>query len=287
MKKEAKLKLLKKIAEKRPYKLPFDKIITITVEKFIEYIDNDTFVYLEYNRTIDEEWVDNIVEKQIEIYEKLNRWHFPDILLLILMPDQETYGFFDSQHRAKAIQKLYQTHKESISSYELSIRIYQEFDHLNLMFEIANTRLNVNSSILMTIKDITDEELVKDIELNSKCNLLVQKLENHFGKIFQPGTHATTCHPYLLKQSFIFEFKKNYKKNNVDDVFNKLCEENLKVKKYMETCELNTMKKRINRIDSVFKKDPKFYLCYYNIYLASEGYSASNLGNCKWIKIIL
>ena len=40
MKKEAKLKLLKKIAEKRPYKLPFDKIITITVEKFIEYIDN-------------------------------------------------------------------------------------------------------------------------------------------------------------------------------------------------------------------------------------------------------
>lgn len=288
MKHESKNKIIKNKIIKKIQDYPIDTNLNFKIEELVKKIESSKFKFLEFNRPIDYDWVDQIVDKQVLIYKKINKWYFPDIFLLIKLPNEDSYGFFDSQHRIKAIEKLYSIYPEEFKNYEITIKIYDDYENLNLLFEIANTRLNVNSSILMTINSIDDEELLKDIEMNSKVNLLIQKLEKKYGKIFIPGTGINLCHPFLLKQSFILEFKKNYNSvTEIDAVFEKICEENEKVKTYMISDDSKIVLKRINKINAFFQTEDKFYMSYYNFYLSHITGKTSNMSNCKWLKYIL
>ena len=266
------------------------KYLSISVKDFLdERIESD-----ELNRLVDQDWVNQIVEKQIEYKEKYGTYSYNENLKLIYHQEKKELRIIDGQHRIQSLKKLATNPKYSdILNYVICIYIIPVEDdkHANFIFQLANTRLIENSSVRMEQSDEnyepSSDKIKNELDFKIKIREICDKLEKKYPGLFLSNTKSNAKAPRINREQFIINMREVENINDIDSdaIFKKLCMKNEKCKKFMIDSKDQSMLKRVR---SVAKEGNGFYLSYYHFYMAStkENITGSKYGNCKWVHLI-
>ena len=271
-----------------------NKAIVITVAEYLKKdFENDLL-----NRIINNTWVDQIVLNQIKYKDKYGSYYYPDSFICVFRNNTGEVNLIDGQHRTESLIRLSKLKNyEDILEHKITLYIFDvnNDQHINDIFKIANTKLVENSSIRMNYEDydhsnikiIKSSSLNKELIFKNIAKKVINILEDNFINIFDDNITKPNNNiaPRISREQFIANLRKINNINNLkpEYIYDIIIKENMKCKKYMDSSEDLSMKKRCLKIKN------NFYLAYYHYYRAEIDKNksiSSKYASCKWLELI-
>lgn len=145
---------------KKDFHIELGRPNTMTVKEFLDQY----FKIDELNRSIDMTYVNNIVEKQIEYYQKYQDFYYPDSFLLHF---DEALILYKGQHRYASMRILLQKGYHALENYLINYHVVpiRDVEHRKMLFKLSmepeDGSTNQNNASLYMDHDFLEKQIEK------------------------------------------------------------------------------------------------------------------------------